>query len=115
MSASRQAALLYERHRHRLLGLCRGRLASRADAEDALQQTFVYALRCLDRGVVPQNEVAWLNTIAENVCRAWTRNGARRTRRETEAESRHGGISSPNGDGRVAAGRRRRVAGARPE
>ena len=86
VSASRQTALLYERHRRRLLGLCRSRLDCRADAEDALQQTFVYALRCLDRGVVPQNEVAWLNTIAENVCRAWTRNGARRTRRETEAE-----------------------------
>jgi RNA polymerase sigma factor (sigma-70 family) len=83
VSASRQTALLYERHRQRLLGLCRNRLDCRADAEDALQQTFVYALRCLDRGVVPQNETAWLNVIAENVCRAWRRNSAVRARRET--------------------------------
>ena len=63
------AERLYERHYARVLRFCRRRLASPEDAEDAAQTTFTYALRALRRGVVPEVEIAWLLTIARNVCR----------------------------------------------
>ena len=55
-----------------------GQLGSRAEAEDAVQTTFVYALRALRRGVVPENEAAWLTAIAKNVCHWQRRTLARR-------------------------------------
>src|SRR5207248_6068360 len=65
------AERLYERHYARVLRFCRRRFASPEDAEDAAQTTFTYALRALRRGVVPEVEIAWLLTIARNVCRTW--------------------------------------------
>jgi RNA polymerase sigma-70 factor (ECF subfamily) len=59
---------LYERHSTRVHAYCRRRLRSREETEDALQTTFLYACRGLRRGVVPENEVAWLLRIAQNVC-----------------------------------------------
>jgi RNA polymerase sigma-70 factor, ECF subfamily len=60
--------VLFEGHGARILQYCRWQLRSREDAEDALQTTFLYAFRALQRGVVPANERAWLLTIAKNVC-----------------------------------------------
>jgi RNA polymerase sigma factor (sigma-70 family) len=77
------ARVLYERHYDRLLGFCLNRLASREEAEDAVQTTFLNAFRGLQRGVVPQFESAWLFKIAENVCRAHYRSERRRGRVET--------------------------------
>jgi RNA polymerase sigma factor (sigma-70 family) len=51
-----------------MVGYCTRRLRSRSEAEDAAQTTFLYALRALRRGVVPECESAWLHTIAKNVC-----------------------------------------------
>jgi RNA polymerase sigma-70 factor (ECF subfamily) len=59
---------LYERHGPRVLAYCRRRLRSPEEAEDALQTTFLHAHRGLQRGVVPEVEVAWLLKIARNVC-----------------------------------------------
>jgi len=59
---------LYEAHSDEILAFCRRKLSSQADAEDAAQTTFLYALRALRRGVVPDNELAWLTAIAKNVC-----------------------------------------------
>ena len=59
---------LYERHGARVLAYCRRRLHSQEEAEDALQTTFLYACRGLQRGVVPETEIAWLLKIAHNVC-----------------------------------------------
>ena len=39
---------------------------------------FIYALKSLDRGVVPRHEIAWLLKIAENVCRTSRRSLGRR-------------------------------------
>ncbi len=78
VSATTEAARLFEAHSERLLGYCLGQLGSRAEAEDAVQTTFVYALRALRRGVVPENEAAWLTTIAKNVCHWQRRTLARR-------------------------------------
>jgi RNA polymerase sigma factor (sigma-70 family) len=62
------AQVLFEGHGARILQYCRWQLRNREDAEDALQTTFLYAVRALQRGVVPANERAWLLTIARNVC-----------------------------------------------
>jgi RNA polymerase sigma factor (sigma-70 family) len=68
---------LYERHGRRVFSFCLGRLRDREEAQDAAQTTFVYVLRALDRGVVPRNELAWLLTIAQNVCRSSRRSRLR--------------------------------------
>jgi len=62
------ACSLFTRHRRRVYRLCLIRLGSPEDAEDALQQTFVNALRALQAGVRPRTEAAWLLGIARNVC-----------------------------------------------
>jgi len=78
--------ILYERHRRRILGYCLSRLRDRQEAEDAVQNTFVYAFRLLNRGVVPENEQAWLFAIAHNVCRSRRRTLWRRGRIETTTD-----------------------------
>ena len=77
-------AELYERHADRILGFCRRRLRSRQEAEDAVQETFVSALRALQRGTVPVCEAAWLYKIAENVCVGVYRSAARREGSDSE-------------------------------
>jgi RNA polymerase sigma-70 factor, ECF subfamily len=62
------ARRLYERYSERVFKYCHRRLRSREEAEDALQTTFLHALRGLRRGVVPDAEVAWLLKIAHSVC-----------------------------------------------
>ena len=61
-----------------MFGYCLHQLRSRAEAEDATQTTFLYALRALRRGVVPECESAWLTTIAKNVCHSERRTVDRR-------------------------------------
>jgi len=62
------AHTLYERHADRVFAYCAYHLRDRNEAEDALQTTFMHALRALQRGVVPEIELAWLLSIARNVC-----------------------------------------------
>jgi RNA polymerase sigma factor (sigma-70 family) len=73
-----EAERLFAEHADRIYGYCRRRLRSRSEAEDAVQQTYLYALRALRRGVVPTSESAWLYAIANNVCRWQNRTAARR-------------------------------------
>jgi RNA polymerase sigma factor (sigma-70 family) len=69
---------LYERHADRVLAYCAYHLRDRDEADDALQTTFMHALRALQRGVVPEIELAWLLAIARNVCLTrWDRNRRR--------------------------------------
>jgi RNA polymerase sigma factor (sigma-70 family) len=75
--------LLYERHSGRIFGYCLSLLGSREDAEDAVQTTFINAQRGLHRGVVPQFELAWLFTIARNVCHNARQSASRRGRLES--------------------------------
>ena len=72
------AERLYAEYSERLLAFCVRQLRSRAEAEDALQITFLCALRALRRGVVPESESAWLHAIARNVCRWQQRTASRR-------------------------------------
>lgn len=67
-----ETARLFEAHAEQIFRYCLRRAGSRSDAEDAVQTTFLQALRALQRGVVPECESAWLTTIAKNVCR-WQR------------------------------------------
>jgi RNA polymerase sigma factor (sigma-70 family) len=78
--------LLFETHRQRILGYCVGQLGNRQDAEDAVQTTFLYAFGCLERGVVPEVELAWLFKIAHNVCRTRRRSLGRRRRIEAPVD-----------------------------
>jgi len=55
---------LYEQHSSRVFGYCLKWLRSREEAEDAVQTTFLYAMRGLRRGVVPLFDEAWLLAIA---------------------------------------------------
>lgn len=70
--SGREAARLFAEQSEQIFGYCFRQLGSRTDAEDAVQTTFLYALRALRRGVVPECESAWLTTIAKNVCH-WQR------------------------------------------
>ena len=63
---------LYERYSSRVFGYCLKWLRSHEEAEDAVQTTFLYAMRGLRRGVVPRFDEAWLLAIARNVCRTRT-------------------------------------------
>lgn len=73
-----EAARLFAAYSERLFGYCLRQLGSPGEAEDAVQTTFVYALRGLKRGVVPECESAWLHAVAKNVCRWQRRTAARR-------------------------------------
>ena len=59
---------LYARHAAALHGFCLARLRNRHDAEEAVQATYLRALRALQTGIRPYSERAWLLTIARNVC-----------------------------------------------
>jgi RNA polymerase sigma factor (sigma-70 family) len=77
------AAELYERYSEQILGYCQHQLGSREEAEDAVQTTFMNALRGLQRGIVPELESAWLFKIAHNVCLSRHRSSWRRGKVES--------------------------------
>jgi len=72
------ASRLFAEYSEQVFGYCLHQLRSRAEAEDATQTTFLYALRALRRGVIPECESAWLTTIAKNVCHSERRTVDRR-------------------------------------
>jgi RNA polymerase sigma factor (sigma-70 family) len=73
---------LFVRHARQVFGFCFSRLGSREEAEDAVQSTYLNAHRALQRGVVPESELAWLLKIAQNVCLTRRRSTRRRFRVE---------------------------------
>lgn len=79
---SRAAAALFESHSKKVFAYCLSRLGRREDAEDAVQTTFLHAVRGLRRGVVPSIELAWLLGIARNVCLSRWESVGRRGRLE---------------------------------
>jgi RNA polymerase sigma factor (sigma-70 family) len=70
---------LYEEYGERLFTFCFARLRDREEAQDAVQTTFIYVLRSLQRGVEPEFELAWLLKIAFNACRSAERSTSRLT------------------------------------
>jgi RNA polymerase sigma factor (sigma-70 family) len=77
-TGSSEAGRLFEQYSKRILAFCQHVTRDAGDAEDAVQTTFLYAHRALQRGVSPENECAWLHAIARNVCRSQQRTRARR-------------------------------------
>ena len=82
IAGSQATAVLYERHSQRVFAYCLSKLGRREDAEDAVQTTFLHAMRGLRRGVVPDVEIAWVLAIARNVCHARWESVGRRGRLE---------------------------------
>ena len=64
--ASARIEELYAAHSQMVLGICRGLLRDRVEADDALQQTFLSAQRALANGSMPRSPESWLATIARN-------------------------------------------------
>jgi RNA polymerase sigma-70 factor (ECF subfamily) len=65
--------MLLSRHEPELLRLCRGVLGRRDDADDAVQECFLRALRSLHRFREDSSVRTWLYRIAINVCLEWKR------------------------------------------
>jgi RNA polymerase sigma-70 factor (ECF subfamily) len=82
-SAATTTNELYRRFGGPIFGYCLSQLRSREEAEDAVQQTFLNALRGLQRGTETRAEQAWLFKIAHNVCNARRMSSGRRLRLET--------------------------------
>ena len=75
---------LVARYRDRLGRYAMRMLGNRADAEDALQETFVRAYRSLGRCTEPERFGAWAFGILVNRCRTLGAQRARRGRGEEE-------------------------------
>ncbi|MBA2614770.1 MAG: sigma-70 family RNA polymerase sigma factor, partial [Actinobacteria bacterium] len=89
---------LFQEHSARLLAYCSRQLGSRSEAEDAVQTTFLYALRALRSGVVPECEIAWLTKIAKNVCNWQRRTHDRRGPLASDIDLDMFGAARPEGD-----------------
>ena len=94
------AAALFERHSAHVFRYCKSRLGKREDAEDAVQTTFLYAVRSLRLGVKPLVESAWLLGIARNVCLSRWEASGRRNRVETVCDPQELGRSAAAPQGR---------------
>ncbi len=81
--------MLYTRYSGAVLASCLRELGDRGEAEDVVQETFLNAWLALRRGVEPEAPLAWLITIARNLC--VSRHRARHARVETLPfdEARH--------------------------
>ncbi len=77
---------LYERYAAQIFRFCLHQLGSREEAEDAVQSTFLNAFRGIKRGIVLEQESAWLFKIAHNVCLSRRRSSWRRGRIESPAD-----------------------------
>ncbi|MEX0850725.1 MAG: RNA polymerase sigma factor [Gaiellaceae bacterium] len=95
---SAETGRLFEEYSGQLLAYCVRQLGSRSAAEDAVQTTFMYALRALRRGVVPECEAAWLTTIARNVCHCQRRTRNRRGPLASGIDLDTIGLAQPDGD-----------------
>jgi RNA polymerase sigma-70 factor, ECF subfamily len=80
-------ARLYDRHSPIVLSLCRR--SSLAEAEDAMQETFIRAFRKLHTLENPATFRAWLYAIAARVCSEHRRAAGRRTKHEAQARMRN--------------------------
>jgi RNA polymerase sigma factor (sigma-70 family) len=78
---------LYARYAQRVFRYSLRFLRDPNEAEDALQTTFLFALRALRRGVRPRLESAWLLAIARNVCLSRVQASQRRGRVEVACDA----------------------------
>src|SRR4051794_9560398 len=78
-----RAHALYDRYYRNVYRYALSQLRSAQDAEDAAQNTFLRAFAAMQKGVVPENEAAWVFKIAHNVCASSKLAWLRRRRVET--------------------------------
>ncbi|MBX3402125.1 MAG: sigma-70 family RNA polymerase sigma factor [Phycisphaeraceae bacterium] len=83
-------ARIYDRHGPVVRALCRQNSPCDADADDALQETFLRAYRMLDRLTDPDGLRSWLYAIARLVCSERRRAARRRTAHEHGAAGENG-------------------------
>lgn len=88
-AAHRAFARIYDRHCPVVRALCLRHLPFEADADDALQETFLRAYRVLHEASDPTNLRPWLYAIARNVCAERRRAAARRLKHEHAAAQEH--------------------------
>jgi RNA polymerase sigma factor (sigma-70 family) len=84
-----------------VLAVCRRLLPDAAEAEDAMQQTFVSAYRSLLAGSEPRQAAVWLAAIARNECLDRIR---ARMREPLAEHGRNGGADAPDTLAAVIAG-----------
>jgi RNA polymerase sigma-70 factor, ECF subfamily len=98
--AGDRAALeqLLARHKGALYALCRGMLGHGEDAQDAVQETFLRALRALPRFRGDAAVRTWLFRIAINVCLKWKTAHPPTERWDEEGSAVQEGSSSPEVD-----------------
>jgi RNA polymerase sigma-70 factor (ECF subfamily) len=86
-------ARIYDRHAPVVLALCRQHVTRSAggdaEADDALQETFIRAFRLLHRVDDPDQLRAWLYAIARRVCAERRRAAARRSSHEARGAHVH--------------------------
>ena len=87
------ASELFQQHSAMVLAICRRLLVEPAEAEDAMQQTFLHAYRSLLAGGEPRQPAAWLASIARNECLNRIR---ARTREPATDELFNGAAGSPD-------------------
>jgi len=78
-------ARIYDRHGAVVRALCRQNAPTDADADDALQETFLRAYRMLERLTDPDGLRSWLYAIARLVCSERRRSARRRGVHERSA------------------------------
>ena len=66
-------ARLFQKHHGRVYGMCARLLARKADVDDAVQQTFLEAWRCLHRFEGKSRFTTWLTRIAIHTCFSFRR------------------------------------------
>jgi RNA polymerase sigma factor (sigma-70 family) len=81
-----EASRLYAEFGDKIYRFCLGRLRSREEAEDAVQNTFLRVCTALRKGVVPEFEGPWLYKIAHNVCLSRLLGSSRRAQVEMPAD-----------------------------
>jgi RNA polymerase sigma factor (sigma-70 family) len=86
-AAAARTELLYAQYGRTVSGLCGALLRTRAEAEDATQQTFLSAHRALLNGTEPREPAAWLATIARNECWGRIRSRMREPLTTTDVEA----------------------------
>ena len=90
--------LLIERHLSSIQRLCWSMLCSRSDAEDAAQETFVRAYRCLGRFDTNRAFGPWLRGIATKVCLQMLRKRRRHSGREVSLDESFREPAAPEPD-----------------
>ena len=98
-SAHLAFARIYDRHSAVVRALCVRHLPTDADADDALQETFIRAYRLLHEATESETLRPWLYAIARHVCSERRRSAARRNKHEHAAAQERitmNGLSTTN-------------------